>query len=69
ALERVQTLQIAALKQQLNLQQAYVAKAAQTTSNIRVEVSDQVRLLREKVKRLEEKLKSRRALSSASHHD
>ncbi|OWZ00364.1 hypothetical protein PHMEG_00028459 [Phytophthora megakarya] len=38
ALERVQALQIAELKQQLNLQKAYVAEAAQTTSNIRVEV-------------------------------
>ncbi|OWZ00689.1 hypothetical protein PHMEG_00028066 [Phytophthora megakarya] len=67
ALERVQALQIAELKQQLNLQKAYVADAAQTTSNIRVEESEQVRLLREKTNRLEEKLKSR--LVSSSHHD
>ncbi|OWZ12749.1 LOW QUALITY PROTEIN: hypothetical protein PHMEG_00014035 [Phytophthora megakarya] len=69
ALECVQALQIAELKQQLNMQKAYVAEAAQTTSNIRVKVSEQVHLLPEKVKRLEEKLKSRRASSSASHHD
>ncbi|OWY96099.1 LOW QUALITY PROTEIN: hypothetical protein PHMEG_00033723 [Phytophthora megakarya] len=46
ALESVQAAQIAELKQQLNLQKAYVAEAAQTTSNIRVEISEQVRLLR-----------------------
>ncbi|OWY91431.1 hypothetical protein PHMEG_00039994, partial [Phytophthora megakarya] len=66
ALERVQSSQIAELKQQLNVQKAYVAEAAQTTSNIRVEVSEQVRLLQEKVKRL--KLNSRRAASSLGHH-
>ncbi|OWY96034.1 hypothetical protein PHMEG_00033804 [Phytophthora megakarya] len=62
-------LRSAELRQQLNLQKAYVAEAAQTTSNIRVEVLEQVRLLQEKVKRLEEKLRTRRASSSASHHD
>ncbi|OWZ18388.1 hypothetical protein PHMEG_0007526 [Phytophthora megakarya] len=69
ALQRVQASQIAELRQQLNVQKAYVAEAAQATSNIRVEVSEQVRLLREKVKRLEEKLRSPHAPSSASHHD
>ncbi|OWZ06301.1 hypothetical protein PHMEG_00021460 [Phytophthora megakarya] len=58
--------QIAELKQQLNLQNAYVTEAAQTTSNIRFEMSEQVRFLREKVERLEDKLRSRRASSSAS---
>ncbi|OWZ04895.1 hypothetical protein PHMEG_00023123 [Phytophthora megakarya] len=53
ALESVQAAQIAELKQQLNVQKAYVAEAAQTTSNIRVEMSEQVRLLREKVKKLD----------------
>ncbi|OWZ01319.1 hypothetical protein PHMEG_00027318 [Phytophthora megakarya] len=53
----------------LSARKASVAEAAQTTSNIRVEVSEQVRLLQEKVKRLEEKLRTRRASSLASHHD
>ncbi|OWZ03174.1 hypothetical protein PHMEG_00025140 [Phytophthora megakarya] len=61
ALESVQAAPIA-------VQKAYVAEAAPTTSNIRVEMSEQVRLLQEKVKKLDEKLKSRRALPSASHH-
>ncbi|OWY95940.1 hypothetical protein PHMEG_00033919, partial [Phytophthora megakarya] len=61
--------QMVELRQELFLQKAYVAEAAQTTSNIRVEVLEQVRLLQEKVKRLEEKLRTRRASSSASHHD
>ncbi|OWZ02831.1 hypothetical protein PHMEG_00025541 [Phytophthora megakarya] len=52
----------------LNLQKAYVAEAAQTNSNIRVEVLEQVRLLRERVKGLDEKLRTRHASSSASHH-
>ncbi|OWZ14067.1 hypothetical protein PHMEG_00012512 [Phytophthora megakarya] len=69
ALERVRVLRIAEMKQQMNVQKAYVAEAAPTTSNIRIEVSEEVRLLREKVKRLEEKLRSRCASSSASHHD
>ncbi|OWZ15462.1 hypothetical protein PHMEG_00010894 [Phytophthora megakarya] len=69
ALESVRASQIAELRQQLNVQKAYVAEAAQTTSNIRVEVSDQVRLLREKVKRLEEKLRTGRASSSTRLHD
>ncbi|OWZ10681.1 hypothetical protein PHMEG_00016434 [Phytophthora megakarya] len=66
ALERIRASQITELKQNLNVQKAYVVEAAQTTSNIRVEVSEQVRLLREKVKRLEERLKSRRASSSCN---
>ncbi|OWY99803.1 hypothetical protein PHMEG_00029137 [Phytophthora megakarya] len=69
ALETVQASENAELRQQLSLQKAYVAKAAQTTSNICVEVSEQVRLLQKKVKCLEEKLTTRRASSSASHHD
>ncbi|OWZ10201.1 hypothetical protein PHMEG_00016987 [Phytophthora megakarya] len=69
ALETVQAAQLAELRQELFLQKAYVAEAAQTTSNIRVEVSEQVRLLQEKVKRLEEMLRTCRASSSASHHD
>ncbi|OWY94561.1 hypothetical protein PHMEG_00035673 [Phytophthora megakarya] len=47
ALETVQASQISELRQQLNLQKAYVTEAAQTTSNILIEVSEQVRLLRE----------------------
>ncbi|OWZ18044.1 hypothetical protein PHMEG_0007929 [Phytophthora megakarya] len=69
AVERVHVSQMAELRQELFLQKAYVAEAAQTTSNIHVEVLEQVRLLQEKVKRLEEKLTTRRASSSASHHD
>ncbi|OWZ04060.1 hypothetical protein PHMEG_00024110 [Phytophthora megakarya] len=69
ALASVQASESAELRQQLNLQKAYVTEAAQTTSNIRVQVFEQVRLLQEKVKRLEEKLRMRRATSSASHHD
>ncbi|OWY99831.1 hypothetical protein PHMEG_00029100, partial [Phytophthora megakarya] len=71
ALATVQASESADLRQQLNLQNAYVAEAAQTTSNIRVEVLEQVRLLQEKVKRLEEKLRTRRASASASacRHD
>ncbi|OWY90390.1 LOW QUALITY PROTEIN: hypothetical protein PHMEG_00041494 [Phytophthora megakarya] len=68
-LETIQLSQMAELRQQLNVQKAYVAEAAQTTSNIRVEMSEQVRLLREKVKKFEEKLRTRHASSSASHHD
>ncbi|OWZ18162.1 hypothetical protein PHMEG_0007803 [Phytophthora megakarya] len=50
--------QMADLRQELFLQKAYVTAAAQTTSNIRVEVLEQ------KVKRLEEKLRTGRASSS-----
>ncbi|OWZ14293.1 hypothetical protein PHMEG_00012256 [Phytophthora megakarya] len=63
AIENVQAAQIDEPKQQLN-----VTEAAQTTSNIRIEMSEQVRLLQEKVKKLDEKLKSHRLSSSASHH-
>ncbi|OWZ11917.1 hypothetical protein PHMEG_00014990 [Phytophthora megakarya] len=69
ALEDVQAVQFAALKQELHLQKACMCEAAQTTSNIRVEVHELVRLLGERVKRLEEKLKTRHASSSTSHHD
>ncbi|OWZ19075.1 hypothetical protein PHMEG_0006723 [Phytophthora megakarya] len=68
ALETVQAAQTGGLKLQLNVQKAYVAEAAQTTSNIRVEMSEQVHLLQEKVKKLAEKLKSPRTSLSASHH-
>ncbi|OWZ04321.1 hypothetical protein PHMEG_00023791 [Phytophthora megakarya] len=44
-LDSVQATQIDVLKQQLNLQEPYVAVAALTTSNIRVEMSELVRLL------------------------
>ncbi|OWY90982.1 hypothetical protein PHMEG_00040633, partial [Phytophthora megakarya] len=44
AIATVQASESAELRQQLNLQKAYVAEAAQTTSNIRVEVLEQVRL-------------------------
>ncbi|OWY95678.1 hypothetical protein PHMEG_00034256, partial [Phytophthora megakarya] len=69
ALEDVQAVQFAALKQELHLQNACMCEAAQTVSNIRVQVFEKVRLLQEKVKRLEEKLRALRASSSASHHD
>ncbi|OWY96070.1 LOW QUALITY PROTEIN: hypothetical protein PHMEG_00033761 [Phytophthora megakarya] len=68
AVERIQVSQMAELRQELFLQKAYVAEAAQTTSNIRVEVLEQVRLLQEKVKRIEEKVRALRASSSTSHH-
>ncbi|OWY91719.1 hypothetical protein PHMEG_00039591 [Phytophthora megakarya] len=52
AVERVQVSQMAELRQELFLQKAYVADVAQTASNIRIEVLEQVRLLHERVKRL-----------------
>ncbi|OWY95571.1 hypothetical protein PHMEG_00034391, partial [Phytophthora megakarya] len=69
ALEDVQAVQFAALKQELHLQSACMCEAAQTVSNIRLQVFEKVRLLQEKVKQLEEKLRALRASSSASHHD
>ncbi|OWZ10488.1 LOW QUALITY PROTEIN: hypothetical protein PHMEG_00016655 [Phytophthora megakarya] len=48
AVERVKVSQMAELRQELFFQKAYVAEAAQSTSNIRVEVLEQVRLLQEK---------------------
>ncbi|OWY95075.1 hypothetical protein PHMEG_00035023 [Phytophthora megakarya] len=48
---------------------ASMCEAARTVSNIRVQVFEQVRLLREKVKRVEEKLRALRASYPASHHD
>ncbi|OWY94084.1 hypothetical protein PHMEG_00036288 [Phytophthora megakarya] len=68
AVERIQVSEMPELRQELFLQKAYVAEAAQTTSNIRVEVLEQVRLLQEKVKRIEEKVRALRASSSTSHH-
>ncbi|OWY93733.1 hypothetical protein PHMEG_00036764 [Phytophthora megakarya] len=65
----LQALRCAALKQELHLQNACMCEAAQTVSNIRVQVFEKVRLLQEKVKRLEEKVRALRASSSASPHD
>ncbi|OWY90741.1 hypothetical protein PHMEG_00040990, partial [Phytophthora megakarya] len=48
ALATVQASESAEFRQQLNLQKTYVVEAAQTTSDIRVELLEQVRLLREK---------------------
>ncbi|OWZ02999.1 hypothetical protein PHMEG_00025344 [Phytophthora megakarya] len=69
ALATVQASESAELRQQLSLQKAYVDEADQTTSNIRVEVFEQVCLLQERVKRLEEKERTRRTSSSAGRHD
>ncbi|OWZ11366.1 LOW QUALITY PROTEIN: hypothetical protein PHMEG_00015615 [Phytophthora megakarya] len=60
ALEDVQAVQFDALKQELHLRNACMCEAAQTVSNICVQVFEKVRLLQEKVKRLEEKLSRRR---------
>ncbi|OWZ19572.1 hypothetical protein PHMEG_0006151 [Phytophthora megakarya] len=68
ALWTVQVSESAEVRQLLLLQKACVADVAQTASNIRVEVFEQVRPLQEKVKRLEEKLRMLRVSSSTSHH-
>ncbi|OWY94061.1 hypothetical protein PHMEG_00036321 [Phytophthora megakarya] len=69
ALSTVQATERAEWRQLLLLQKACVADVARTASSIRIDVLEQVRLLQERVKRLEEKVRTLRASSSASHHD
>ncbi|OWZ01818.1 hypothetical protein PHMEG_00026729, partial [Phytophthora megakarya] len=68
AFSTVQAAESAEWRQLLLLQKACVADVAQTASNFRIEVLQQVRLLQERVRRLEEKLRTLRASSSTSHH-
>ncbi|KAG4037762.1 hypothetical protein PC123_g26672 [Phytophthora cactorum] len=66
ALEQFQSGELAQMQQQLRYQKAQVAQAAQTASNIRVELGTQVAKLHDRVAALE-KLSYAASSSSASH--
>ncbi|KAG3153643.1 hypothetical protein PC128_g22532 [Phytophthora cactorum] len=66
ALEQFQSGEFAQLQQELRYQKAQVAQAAQTASNIQVELEKQVVRLHDRVAALE-KLAYAASLSSASH--
>ncbi|KAG2889435.1 hypothetical protein PC129_g20856 [Phytophthora cactorum] len=66
ALEQFQSGEFAQLQQELRYQKAQAAQAAQTASNIRVELGTQVARLHDRVAALE-KLAYAATLSSASH--